>query len=167
MKTELKNHICNRFYGISCEGPVLIERVFKNADISILSNLLAIFFKFFLYIENLAKYYLHANFKINWTIQTEITGGGAESAIPQPYQSAKSPACLGLMQCILSIIQFPGYAQLSQYRVYQSFSMPVNMDENLSKQGLQLHSIGSRFAFATFEPHFCSNNNKQTNNNKQ
>ena len=47
MKTELKNRICNRFYGISFEGPVLMERVLKNADISILSNFQAIFYKFF------------------------------------------------------------------------------------------------------------------------
>ena len=46
------------------------------------------------------KYYLHAKFQINWTIQTEITEGeGAESALPRPYQSAKSPACLGLTLC--------------------------------------------------------------------
>ena len=42
VKTELKNHICNRFYGISCEGPILMEQVLKNADISILKNFLAI-----------------------------------------------------------------------------------------------------------------------------
>ena len=72
----------------------------KNADISILSNFLAFFFHFFfLAIENFAKYYLHAKFQINRTIQTEITGGGREeSALPQPYQSAKSPACSGLKQ---------------------------------------------------------------------
>ena len=27
---SLKNHIYNRFYGISYEGPVLMERVLKN-----------------------------------------------------------------------------------------------------------------------------------------
>ena len=38
-----------------------------------------------------------AKFQINCTIQTEITGGGGGgSALPRPYQSAKSPACLEL-----------------------------------------------------------------------
>ena len=70
----------------------------KNADISVLSNFLAIFFKYFSrYREIFAKYYLHAKFQINWTIQTEITEG-AESALPRQYQSVKSPACLGLKE---------------------------------------------------------------------
>ena len=47
VQTELKNHICNRFYGLSCEGPVSMKQVLKNADISVLSNFLAIFFDFF------------------------------------------------------------------------------------------------------------------------
>ena len=47
----------------------------KNADISILSNFLAIFFKVFSILRNFTKYYLHAKFQINWTIQTEITEG--------------------------------------------------------------------------------------------
>ena len=47
MQTELKNHVCNRFYGISCEGHILMERAHRNADISILSNLLAIFWQLF------------------------------------------------------------------------------------------------------------------------
>ena len=53
-----------------------MEQVLKNADISILSNFLAIFSNFFLISRNFAKYYLHAQFQINWTIQTEITEGG-------------------------------------------------------------------------------------------
>ena len=50
----------------------------KNADISILSNFLAICFSI---TTNFANYYLRAKFQINWTIQTEITEG-AESALP-------------------------------------------------------------------------------------
>ena len=68
----MKNHICNRFYGISCEGPVLMEQVLKNADISILRQFLANFFSISI---NFTKYCLHAKFQINWTIQTEITEG--------------------------------------------------------------------------------------------
>ena len=83
MKTELKNHICNRFYGISCEDFALMERVLKNADISILSNFLAIFANFFSISRNFTKNYLHAKFQINWTIRTEITlGGGGRSPSP-------------------------------------------------------------------------------------
>ena len=44
VKTELKNHIWNRFYGISCEGPVSMEQVTKNADIIVFRNFLAILF---------------------------------------------------------------------------------------------------------------------------
>ena len=51
VKTELKNRIRNRFYGISCEGPVLMEQVLKNADINVLRNFLLIFSNFFLDIE--------------------------------------------------------------------------------------------------------------------
>ena len=55
----------------------------KNVDISILSNFLNFFPIFFPIERKFAKYYTHAKFQINWTIQTEITGGGkggAESA---------------------------------------------------------------------------------------
>ena len=53
------------------------------------------FLNFFLISRIFAKYYLHAKFQINWTIQTEITeGGGGGGAALWPYQSAKSPACL-------------------------------------------------------------------------
>ena len=95
VKTELKNHICNRFYGISCEGPVLMERVLKKCLYQHFGQLGNFFQIFFSISRNFTKYYLHAKFQINWTIQTEIRGG-AESALPRPYQSAKSPACLGL-----------------------------------------------------------------------
>ena len=30
VKKELINYICNRFYGISCEGPVLMEEVLEK-----------------------------------------------------------------------------------------------------------------------------------------
>ena len=40
----------------------------KNADISILSNFLAIFFDFFFDIEKFYQYYLRTKFQINWTI---------------------------------------------------------------------------------------------------
>ena len=65
VKTELKNHIRNRFYGISCEGRVLMEQVLKNADINILRNFPVIFSIFFLDIEKFYKHYLHAKFQIN------------------------------------------------------------------------------------------------------
>ena len=50
-----------------------MERVLKNADISVLGNFLATFFDFFSISRNFSKYYPHAVFQINWTIQTEIT----------------------------------------------------------------------------------------------
>ena len=34
VETELKDHICNRFYGISSEGPVLMERSAQKMLIS-------------------------------------------------------------------------------------------------------------------------------------
>ena len=61
-----------------------MERVIENADISILSNFLTIFFRIFVSITiNFTKYCLHTKFLINWTIQTEITEG-AESTSPHP-----------------------------------------------------------------------------------
>ena len=69
-----KSHL-EQIYGISCEGPVFMERVLENADISILNN----FFFFFSISRNFAKFYLFAKFQINWTIQIEIiVGGGGE-----------------------------------------------------------------------------------------
>ena len=76
-----------------------MERVLKNAAISILSKSLVIFSQFSLssYI-NFAKCYPYAKFQVNWIIQTEITEGqggeGAESA-SGPYQFPKSQGCLG------------------------------------------------------------------------
>ena len=61
-----------------------MERVLNNADISILSIFWQFFFKFFLKIDKLLNYYLHAKFQINWTIQTEITEPGAELPNPLP-----------------------------------------------------------------------------------
>ena len=52
---------------------------------------------FFSISRNFIKFNLHAKFQINWTIQTEITGGGQNLSPPWPYPSAKSPACLGLI----------------------------------------------------------------------
>ena len=62
-----------------------MQQVLKNAYISILSNFLAIFSIFLSISRNFSKYYPHAKFQINWTIQTEITEGGRicpPSAIP-------------------------------------------------------------------------------------
>ena len=58
----------------------------KNADISVLKKLPGNFFRIFFSISrNIAKYYLHAKFQINWTIQTEITeGGGGGQNLPSP-----------------------------------------------------------------------------------
>ena len=95
VKTELKNHVCNRFYGISCESPVSMERVPKNTDVSVLSNFLAIFFEFFSrYLEILPSTIYMQNFRSIGPFKQKLQRG-AESA-PPPYQSAeRSPACLG------------------------------------------------------------------------
>ena len=73
----------------------------KNADISILSNFLAIFSNFFLDIEKFYQVlYIHAKFKINWTIQTGITeggGGGAES-VPLAIPICKKPGLFRVEQ---------------------------------------------------------------------
>ena len=56
----------------------------KNADISILSNFMAIFQNFFSISRNFTKYHLHAKFQISWTIQTEITEGQNLPPPPPP-----------------------------------------------------------------------------------
>ena len=76
-----------------------MERALKNADISVLSNFLAIFSIFFLYIEKV--YQVLSTCQISDQLDhsnRNYIGGEAESALPRPYQSAKSPACLGLKQ---------------------------------------------------------------------
>ena len=67
-----------------------MEGVLKNADISVLSNFLAIFFQIFFSIwRNVTMYYLHAKFQINWTIQKEITEWGR---IPLALPICKKPS---------------------------------------------------------------------------
>ena len=51
-----------------------MEQVLKNANISILSNFLAIFLEFLSRYPELLQ--VHAKFQINWTIQAGITYGG-------------------------------------------------------------------------------------------
>ena len=103
VKTELKNHIHNRFYGISCEGPVLMEQVLKNADINILRNFLLIFSNFFLDIEK--SYQALSTCQISDQLNYPNRNyKGGDSAPPWPYQSGKCPACLGLRE-LLTIIK--------------------------------------------------------------
>ena len=71
----------------------------------VLSNFLAIFFKFFFSISrNFTKFYLHAKFQINWTIQTEITEGVAEYASPV-IPICKKPS---LFRCMIKIFRGAG-----------------------------------------------------------
>ena len=71
-----------------------MEGVLKNADISVLSNFLAIFFRFFSrYGEMLPSTIYMPNFRSIGLFKQKLQRG-AES--PWLYQSAKSPACLGL-----------------------------------------------------------------------
>ena len=69
----------------------------KNADIIAFRTTFGKFCPIFSSILScFARYHLNAQFQINWTIQTENTeGGGGEFGPSWPYQSAKSPACLG------------------------------------------------------------------------
>ena len=120
MKTEPKNHICNKFYGISCKALFRWNKSSKNTDISILSNFLAIFSDFFSISRNFTKYYLHAKFQINWSIQTEITEGGRICPPPlQPYQSAKRLACLGINHGLFqsSLRCVDGFQKFQRFRV--------------------------------------------------
>ena len=72
-----------------------MERVLKNADISVLGNFLVIFFEyFFLILRNFTKYYARAKFQINWTIQAEITEGSRFS--PPAIPICKKPGLFGV-----------------------------------------------------------------------
>ena len=86
VKAELKNHICNRFYGISCNGPVSMERVIKKWWYEHFEQLPGNFSDFFSIMRNFTKYCLHAKFEISSTIQTE-------SAIPHPTPLLVIPIC--------------------------------------------------------------------------
>ena len=75
-----------------------MEQVLKNADISILSNFLAILFIFFLDIEKFCQ--VLSTCQISDELDhsnRNYRGGGAGSDLPRPYQSAKSPGYLGLV----------------------------------------------------------------------
>ena len=50
---ETRQHFCDRIYAISCEGPIFMKRVLKNADISTLSKFFATFLKFFVNFDKL------------------------------------------------------------------------------------------------------------------
>ena len=68
----------------------------KNADISVLSNFLALFLNFFLYIEKFYQVLSTCQISDQLEHSNRNYRGGAESALPRPYQSAKSPACFSL-----------------------------------------------------------------------
>ena len=93
VKTKLKNHICNSFNGISCEGPVLMERVPRNADISILSNFLAVFFNFFSrYREILPSTIYMPNFRSVGPFKQKLQrGGGGRICPPLAIPICKKP----------------------------------------------------------------------------
>ena len=90
------------------------------------------FSNFFPISRNFTKFYLHSKFQVNWTIQTEIIieGVGAESALPRPYQSAKSPACLGLklFQWCKSArnLMSPVVPQLDKWQKFKSIQRDKN-----------------------------------------
>ena len=74
---------CHRFCGISCECPVLMERVLKNADISVLSNFLAIFFEFFSpYREILQSTICMPNFRSTGPSKQKLQMGGRICPLP-------------------------------------------------------------------------------------
>ena len=76
----------------------------KNADISIFSDFLARFINFFLDIENfLPRTIYMTNFRSIGSFKQKLQRG-TESALPWPYQSAKSPACFGLTQILESTL---------------------------------------------------------------
>ena len=54
VKTELKNHICNRFCGISCGDPDSIEPVLRKM---LISAFWAIYWHFFNFFIDIKKFY--------------------------------------------------------------------------------------------------------------
>ena len=105
VKTEPKNHICNRFYGISCEGPVLMEQVLKKCWYQHFEQFPGnCFSNFSRYRAILPNFIYMPNFRSIGPFKQKLQMG-TESALPRPYQSAKSSACLGLKPplCITSI----------------------------------------------------------------
>ena len=75
---------------------VLMEQVLKNADISILSNILAILFKLFSrYRERLANTTYMPNSRSIGPLKQKLRGGGQN--LPSPaIPICKRPTCLGL-----------------------------------------------------------------------
>ena len=90
VKTELKNHVRNRFYGILVIALFSWNECLRNADISILTTFLVTFLQLFINIEKscqilptLPSFKSIEPFKLK--LQRE-----AESALPRPYQSPKA-----------------------------------------------------------------------------
>ena len=74
-----------------------MERVLKKLLISGFEQLLGNFFQIFSrYREILASTIYIPNFRSTGPFKQKLQKGEADSALSQPYQSARSPACLGL-----------------------------------------------------------------------
>ena len=76
-----------------------MEQVLKNADISRLSNFVVIFFQTLFDIEKF--YQVLSTCQISDQLghsNRNYRGGGTKSALPQPYQCAKSLTCLGSIE---------------------------------------------------------------------
>ena len=72
VKTEPQITFLKQIYGSSCEGPISIERVLKNAFVASSQQFFSIFLSTAI---SVTKCYPHAKFQASWTTQTEITGG--------------------------------------------------------------------------------------------
>ena len=91
METDLKNNNWNRFYGISCEGPVLMEQVLKHADIRDLSNFLAFFIQIFSRYQEILRNTIYIpNFRSIGQSEQKLQRG-AESAPPLSIPICKKP----------------------------------------------------------------------------
>ena len=109
----------------------------KNADITVLSNFLEIFFKFFSRYREILPSTIHMpNFRsigpFKQKLQEGGGGGGRESALPRPYQSVKSSACLGLSLSAASIFVTEGlfiyiYFLLFDFRAEEKISPTISL----------------------------------------
>ena len=90
MKTEHQNLFWNRTYGISCKGPL---KMLISAFLQVLSNFFPIFDNFHQLCQILSKCQVSGQLE---PPKQKLQRKGTESALPQPYQFAKSQVCLGL-----------------------------------------------------------------------
>ena len=117
----------------------------KNADISILSNFLAIFFSNLISVSrNFTNYHLRVKFQINWTIQTEITwgGGGGQNLSSKAIPICKKPGLFRVKRQVKTLqVQTEDQQQYSRRICIMIHGIPENESEDTDKLIMDVFTV--------------------------